>query len=105
MPQFTLYKNKNSKSKADIPLLLDVQSDLLSDLHSRVVIPLYAKRADSMKPINKLMPELVLEGKQFILATPQLAGVALQDLGEPAGSLNQYRSEVIAALDMLITGI
>jgi len=33
MAQFTVYRNKNPRSKATFPLLVDVQSDLLDDLH------------------------------------------------------------------------
>jgi toxin CcdB len=105
MPQFTLYKNKNPKSKVDIPLLLDIQSDLLGELNSRVVIPLCVKNNNSIRPITKLMPELLIDGKPFILMTPQLAGVSLKDLGTPAGNLKQYRNEIISALDLLITGV
>lgn len=40
MSQFTIYRNHNARTKNRIPFLLDVQSDLLSDLGTRVVIPL-----------------------------------------------------------------
>jgi toxin CcdB len=40
MSQFTVHKNKNPKSKSAFPYLLDVQSDLLADLQTRVVVPL-----------------------------------------------------------------
>ena len=29
MPQFAVYRNKNPKTKGEIPYLLDIQSDLL----------------------------------------------------------------------------
>lgn len=104
MPQFTVYRNKNPRSKAEVPFLLDVQSDLLSELKTRVVIPLYLKTSLGSKPITKLAPEVQVEGKKLILMTPQLAGVSVKDLGEPVGSLAKHRGEIIAALDLLITG-
>lgn len=104
MSQLTLYRNKNPKSKAEIPFLLDVQSDLLSELSTRVVIPLYQRKALPIKPLTKLTPEFEIEGEKFILMTPQLAGISLKDLGEPIGNLKQHRAEIIAALDLLITG-
>ena len=45
MAQFTLYRNKNPKSKAEIPFLLDVQSTLLSELGTGVVVPLFQKKS------------------------------------------------------------
>jgi hypothetical protein len=38
--QFTIHRNPNVHTKNWIPFLLDVQSDLVSDLETRVVIPL-----------------------------------------------------------------
>lgn len=40
MPQFALYRNRNAATRARFPLLLDIQSDLLDPLATRVVVPL-----------------------------------------------------------------
>ncbi len=40
MSQFNVYSNPNPRSKTATPLLLDVQSDLIADLTTRVVVPL-----------------------------------------------------------------
>src|SRR5207249_7588946 len=95
MPQFTVYRNKNPKSKGDIPYLLDVQSDLLGELRTRVVIPLYQKKSTHIKPMIRLTPEFEIEGRKLILMTPQLAGVSIKDLGEPVGDLKQSRLEIL----------
>lgn len=105
MPQLILYRNKNLKTKKDIPLLLDVQSRLLSDLTTRVVIPLVHKKSSGLKAFTKLTPIFRIEREDFILLTPQLAGVPVKMLGESVGDLTKHRSEIIAALDLLITGI
>ena len=104
MSQFTVYRNKNPKSKTAIPFLLDIQSNLLSQLGTRVVIPLFHKKSLRIKPLTKLTPELQVDGKKFILMTPQLAGISIKELGEAVGDLSQHRGEIIAALDLLITG-
>ena len=36
MPQFSVYKNKNAATRARFPFLLDIQSDLLDPLATRV---------------------------------------------------------------------
>jgi len=105
MPQLILYRNKNPKTKKDIPLLLDIQSRLLRDLNTRVVIPLIQKKSSGFKAFTKLTPVFRIEREDFILLTPQLAGVPIKILGEPVGDLVKYRGEIIAALDLLITGI
>lgn len=105
MPQFSVYKNKNPKTRSSYPYLVDVQSDLLSDIGTRVVVPLTKHVASTKKPIKNLMPVVRLDGQEFVMMVPHLAGVATADLGAPMASVVQHRGEVIAALDFLITGI
>jgi len=104
MSQFTVYRNQNPGSKADFPFLLDVQSDLLSELETRVVIPLCSRGWLNSEPITKLVPELEIEGETFLALTPQLAGLSTKELGEPVANLGRYRDQLIVALDLLITG-
>lgn len=103
MAQFTVYRNKNAHTKGTFPLLLDVQSDLLEDLQTRVVIPL-TKTALAKKPVDRLMPVLKIDDETYVLVTQQLAGIARKDLGAASGSLAQHRDVILAAVDFLITG-
>jgi toxin CcdB len=105
MPQFSVHKNKNPKTRSTYPYLVDVQSDLLSDLGTRVVVPLIKRTALTKKPIKNLTPVIRVDGQEFIMMVPQLAGIATGDLGVPVASAVQHRGEVVAALDFLITGI
>jgi toxin CcdB len=105
MPQFTVYKNKNASTKARIPYLLDVQSDLLSDLDTRVVIPLYTPTALKGKALATLTPTVEVEDKAYVLMTPQLAGISIKELGSEVADLTAHRDSIVAALDFLITGI
>lgn len=104
MPQFTAYLNKNPDSKDRAPYLLDVQSDLLNELGTRVVVPLFNKKTPGIKPITQLTPEFQIDGKKVVLMTPQLAGISKKDLGAPAADLSRHRTAIISALDLLITG-
>ena len=45
MAQFSVHRNKNPRTRAEIPFLLDVQSDLLDHLDTRVVAPLAKARS------------------------------------------------------------
>ena len=47
MPQFSVYKNKNPKTRSSYPYLVDVQSDLLSDIGTRVIVPLVKRTVSS----------------------------------------------------------
>ena len=105
MPQFSVHRNKNQKTRSKYPYLVDIQSDLLSDVGTRVVVPLIKRTAATRRPIKNLMPVVRVDEQEFIMVVPQLAAIATGALGDPVGSAAQHRDEVLAALDFLITGI
>ena len=105
MPQFAVHKNINPATRAAVPLLLDVQSDLLSELGTRVVVPLYPASTLQGKMLRTLTPRFEIEGEHYVMMTPQMAGIANKQLGAIVADLAAQGDEIIAALDLLITGI
>ena len=104
MAQFDVYKNTNSKTRRSVPYLLDVQSDLLNPIATRVVIPLI-RISKVNQPITRLNPEFEIEGTRVMLSTAELAGVPISAVGKQVTSLKEYRTDIINALDVLLTGI
>ena len=104
MTQFAVYRNKSPRSKSIYPFLVDIQSDLLDELQTRVVIPLTKASALAKKPLSNVTPALKFEGDSYLLITPQLAGVARTDLGGSIGSLAEQRQVIVAAVDFLLMG-
>jgi toxin CcdB len=105
MSQFDVYRNANPASRARIPYLLDVQSDLLEPLSTRIVVPLCRPELLSGKPAERLNPAFEVEGRKLLMLTPEIAGVSRKALGERVGSLAAERTAIVAALDLAITGI
>ena len=105
MAQFSVHRNANPKSKALFPYVVDVQTDLLRDLQTRVVVPLMKRTAFGRKPIKELTPIVEVEGQKLALIVPQLAGISIKDLGPEVATLVRSRSEIVAALDFLLTGV
>lgn len=105
MPQFTVCRNKNPQTVSAVPFLLDIQNDLLSDLETRVVVPLSPVSAMKGKPVKPLMPVLEIEGERFVMLTPQVAGIPKSELGAPVTRVEQHRFDIIAAIDFLLTGV
>ena len=104
MAQFDVYINPNAGTRKAIPYLLDVQADLLDKLATRVVVPLVD--ADEMAAAARhLNPQFKVKGASVIMSTAELAGVSVRSLGEKVASLKSRRDEIIAALDLLFTGI
>jgi toxin CcdB len=105
MGQFTVHKNKNPQTKALFPLLLDVQTDLLGDLRSHAVVPLTKSPAALQKAISRLTPIIKVDGVSHLLVTHQLAAIDQSALGAPVADASEHRDAIIAALDLLLTGI
>lgn len=105
MPQFAVHRNPNRATSRSIPLLLDVQSDLLESLGTRVVIPLYDAAVLEKGIIGTLTPRLRINGSSYVALTPELAGIPRKYLGAPVADCSDRRYEIIAALDLLLTGI
>ena len=104
MARFDVFRNIGPHA-ADTPYLLDVQSDLLSGLETRIVIPL--RRRDSFPVVSlpaNLTPTFKVEGIECILETPKLAAVPLRILKIPVESLIASQFEIVAAVDFLFQG-
>ena len=105
MPQFAVYKNKNAATRTRFPFLLDIQSDLLDPLATRVVVPLEPAGAAGSRSMQPLTPAIRVAGKNYLMITPQLAGVTARELGPVVADASADRSTIVAALDFLICGV
>lgn len=100
MAQFDVYENIHSQTKENIPYLLDIQNDILKNLNTRVVIPL----AINQKTIEHLSPIFQINNLEVTMLTTQLAGVPISALGDKVCNLEDKRSDIINAIDFMITG-
>jgi len=105
MAQFALYKNEDNASKDAYPYFIDVQNTLLSDLNSRLVIPLSPHAALNNTDAKRLCPVIHLDTGDFVLLTHQMTSVPGSILKTEVTSLESFRDEILSAIDMLITGI
>jgi len=105
MAQFEVYPNPSKSTKAHYPYLVDVQSALLADLTTRIVIPLGKRSSFGSEAMQGLTPEITFEDQELLLLTPQISSVPEKHLKKPIGSLSHFREQIIGALDLAITGI
>jgi len=104
MGQFAVYRNRNPRTKSALPLLVDIQTDLLENLQTRVVIPLARAAALTRRPMSNLTPTVRFEDVEYVILTPQLAGIAAKELGAAVGDLTNERQRIVAAVDFLLLG-
>lgn len=101
MARFDIYKYG---SKA-VPLVIDVQADLLSDLNTCAVIPLVPEKQAKKEYLEKLKPIIQIDGKNYVLMTTDIGTVTRVSLGEHIANVeNDYRQEITEALDFLFQG-
>ena len=104
MARFDVYRNPNRKSRERVPLLLDVQADLLAGLTTRLVVPLVSA-AEFGRPAEKLNPVFKIEGRSFVMSTAEMAAIPVKGLGERVESLQSSATTILGAVDFLISGI
>lgn len=104
MPRYDVYRNPRTQSAKQVPYLLDVQSDFLDDIDTRVIVPLRAA-AGIPHPVTRLNPVLQVEGVAVVMDTPQLVGYPRVALKRPVANLGASAFDIQNALDFLFTGI
>lgn len=98
MARFDIFKKEGGSG-----YLLDVQSDLLSGLNTRVVVPLLPKSA-APSPAQRLNPMFEVEGQELMMATQFMAAIPESELRVGIGSLAEQQDDISAALDILFLG-
>jgi toxin CcdB len=104
MAQFSVHENSNPRTKGEVPFLLDVQSDVISVLATRVVVPLYRKESLHSKTMTRLTPVVKVKNRSLIAMVPELAGIHQRELGAIVGDLSAARNDLLQAIDLLLTG-
>ena len=103
MAQFDVYLN-GGRDRKSFPYVMAVQSDLFDETRSIVVIPLTAPaNVDKVRP--RFQPRITLAGEEWACVTQLLAAIPRATLGARVGNAASYRHNIIAAIDLLFTGI
>jgi len=100
MAQFSVYINNNAKTNIEYPYLLNVQNDILGSLHTCVVIPLSL----TMNPIKHLNPVFRIESRSVVMSTAQIAGIDRAILGKEITNLEEFRRDIVDAIDFMVVG-
>ncbi|MEM8824997.1 MAG: CcdB family protein [Pseudomonadota bacterium] len=85
-------------------LIVEVQSDLLPYLPTRVVVPL-VPRSDGPDPVTHLNPRLDINGTEYMLLPQYIGIVPVTALQSSMGNLADHQDTITRALDRLLTDI
>ena len=104
MSNFRIYENK-SQTVENYPFLVDVQTELLSALETRLVVPLMRSEEIGRRPIKKLNPSMRINGIEYLAMTQQMAAIPKGILGNEIRVDEYSRTEILSSIDFLVTGI
>lgn len=105
MAQFDVYENQSKATKQAYPYILELQSNVISEIATRIVVPLANYNLMKSEELKGLTPKVNYKGTDLLILVPQIASVSTKALKNPIGSLSHLRDEIISALDFAITGI
>jgi len=104
MAQFDVYANPQPDSARFVPYVLDVQSALIDQLSTRLVVPLSRVGLQQARlPLN-LCPVLDVAGEPLVLMPHLAAPMLVRLLRKPAGSLAHRSAEIMGAMDAVLSG-
>lgn len=104
MAQFDIYRNENPATRSRYPYVLDIQAELLSELPTRLVVPLRDGTGTEPWIVSRLHPVLKLGDNTLIAVFSEMAAVPASILGNKVGDARVQRADLIAAMDLLVTG-
>jgi toxin CcdB len=101
--RFDVFANPVAAERKHTPYFVDVQNDFISDLQSRVVVPL--RREQAFGPRTRdLNPVLHVNDVAVVLDTAALGAVPAGELRKPLGNVHAERGLIQEALDALFGG-
>jgi toxin CcdB len=103
MAQFDVYLNPMVEQRSRIPYWLDLQSDHIAQLGSRVIIPLRTLSSLESRIVG-LQPLVTIGTQQLCADVPSVASFPARLLKTPHTSIAEQRHDLIEALDFLISG-
>ncbi|WP_303783675.1 CcdB family protein [Azovibrio restrictus] len=103
MRQFDVYPNPDSRER--LPYLIVLQSDLLERLDNVVVAPLRSQQDGKSIPILGLNPVVEVGAERHFVRIQAPAAIPARSLRQPVCNLSSEREALLAALNLLFTGL
>lgn len=101
MARFDVYTFKGKS----VPLVVDIQANLLEDLDTRVVMPLIPELHAKQEITPRLKPIVKVNGENYVLMTTDIGTVTKTSLGAFVCNIEKdFRQDITNALDFLFQG-
>jgi len=103
--QFDVYDNPSARMRDQYPFVVDVQSNLLSSLATRMVMPLAVTSLAASELPSRLSPMVTVRRKSLMLVPFEAAPLDKRLLKTEVTTLKDRASDIIAAMDAVLSGI
>lgn len=103
--QFDVYENPSPRMREHYPFVVDIQSDLLGSLATRMVVPLAVTALAANKLPRQLCPMFSVAGLDLMLVPFEAAPLDKRLLKAKVASLQTRAHEVVAAMDAVLSGV
>lgn len=103
LKQFDVFPNPKPERRATHPFLIVLQSDRMPRLRTRVVAPLVPLM--KIAGWERLMPEVVVQKNRYVISVHDLGAIPASVMLAPVANLEEYRYQIVRAIDLVFTGI
>ena len=103
--QFDVYANPSARMREQYPYVVDIQSDLLASLATRMVMPLAVTALDAGALPRSLSPMLDVRGQKLMLVPFEAAPLDKRLLKGRIASVRERASDIVVAMDAVLGGI
>ncbi|HEX4304158.1 MAG TPA: CcdB family protein [Rhizomicrobium sp.] len=101
--QFDVVANPLRAQRADKPYLVCIQHGLLGHLSSRIVAPLVTSQI--IREPSRLHPSIAVGAAKLFFDPTDLLTLPIRLLKAPVANVEGERDRIVAALDLVFTGI
>jgi hypothetical protein len=100
--QFDVFVNPVRTGREDRPYVITLQHDHLDQLRARLVAPLVKEKI--ITPGARLTPQLPVRGQTLYLLPTEIITLSKTYLRDPVANLEEFRRQIIDAIDLMLVG-
>lgn len=101
--QFDVFANPSRRGSEERPYIVSVQYPVWNEVGTRICVPLIDERF--IRPEGRLNPRVNVSGRDLYFHPLEVMTLPVRLLRVPVANLEEYRYQLIGALDLVFTGI
>ena len=101
---FDVYESLSPRMRDQYPFVVDIQSDLLSTLATRMVVPLALTSLHANELPRRLCPVFVVRKKNLMLVLFEAAPLDKRLMKKEIVSIRAHAHKIVDAMDAVLSG-